>query len=833
MKVSEFLAHFPDYESEHDGWVVPCPAHDDTHYSLKVSVTEDDKMLVVCRAGCPQKDIIKALPVSTTDLFRVENDTDLSTVSAGSVPEVSGGQVAQLKMYLDGAASAWLTADEDAHASVVNYCAERFGLTEDDIADLGLGLDVGSIPFTYLSTTWRNVPRLVVPFRDFGGTARGAQGRSLNPFDDGGAKWCSLSSPDGAVWSKLAVFDRQSGLDTWIITEGPGDALTAYAAGYNAVAVRGAALNSNRRLLEQLAEGLQGKRVLVCGDDDPAGERFARALSVSLSERGYDVSVLAVPFDANDLSEAFQSDPEGFAAALDSADRSAVPPDNAAPVQTVTDPSMPDGYAMTDLGNAHRLVDSFAGNLRYTEAHGFHVYSGGVWTPDTHDSVVTASQTIVTDLVTNGKDAEETGRARGDASLEEAGKKMIGWGRASQSVRAIKAMVELASTVRGVRLDVEDFDSHRHLLAFNNGVVDLRDGSLHPHDRELYLTRMVGVAYDPAATCPRWEQFLTEVFPSEPDMPAFVRRLVGYGITGETDEQAFAVLWGTGANGKSVFTETLGHVFDSVTSTTPFSTFEQKHGGGGIPNDLAALNGARLVLASEGEQGKPMAEAVIKRMTGQDKIAARFMRREFFEFTPTFLILLATNFKPNFRGQDEGLWRRVKLIPFRRFFAPNERDHKLTFKLRDEAEGIAAWAVRGAVEWYRSGLGEPEVVIKATESYRSNSDALDGFIPGVFEHGSPDDRIDAQVIYARYVDWCDEMELATKERWSRKAVYAALEERGFERIRSHGKRYIVGIRWASGNSEPERPDPPDLAYTGSTNNHTPLATRLQNLGGSE
>jgi putative DNA primase/helicase len=203
-----------------------------------------------------------------------------------------------------------------------------------------------------------------------------------------------------------------------------------------------------------------------------------------------------------------------------------------------------------------------------------------------------------------------------------------------------------------------------------------------------------------------------------------------------------------------------------------------------------------MVFASEGEADRPMAEALLKRLTGSDPVTARFMRKEFFTFRPTFMLWLATNNKPVFRGQDEGLWRRVKMVEFRRYFAPDERDHRLGQRLLEEAPGIVAWAVRGAVEWFSNGLGEPAPVVAATSEYRQTSDPLAGFLPGVVVADPDAKRMKGKDLYDFYTAWTQDEGLKPSEVWTRRTFFARIEERGFVRRKTEHGVAFDGLRRA-------------------------------------
>jgi len=810
MDISAILEHFDNVSEEQDGYLAKCPAHPDTRPSLRLWVGDDRKVRLACRAMCKNDDVVKAAGLRWPDMFDVTGDA--VTVPKERPELVSITSVVQLRMWLDS-----LPVGDGS------YAEDRFGITTHDAERLGLRF-AEAMPFRsaeeydaavaggflpgFVPRSFVRFPRMVVPLVGFDGVTRGAQGRDLSGRCPG--RWISLSNPEGQRWAPYGVFRGEAGYGVTLVTEGPGDGLTAAAVGYDAVAIRGAALAGSPELIDELAAGLRGTQVIVAGDNDTAGSTFSIRLAEGLAAHGIAVYVLAIPHEGDDLTDWRERDPEGFAGALhravkaatlavardaaEAADRKAEVV-NRTGARAVTDSDGADAATQLrameeqfggddgnpDAVNAYAFAAWANGGVKYAKGLGFMVWNGSVWECDF-------------DLLRS--EIHRMGAALALAGEAKKAKPFLTTSR-------IDALVTELRSVPGVKVLTESFDASHHLLNFRNGTVDLRTGRLRPHDKADLLTVLLPMDYDPEAQCPRWEKFLTEIFMGSVDMARYMQRLTGYGITGNTSEQCFAVLHGSGANGKSVLTETLTSVFGGITKTTPFATFEDS-GSGGIPNDIAALRGARLVMASEGESGKPMSEAVLKRVTGKDKVTARFLRQEFFTFAPTFLIMLATNHKPKFRGQDEGLWRRVKLIPFERYFAPEERDYDLDRKLLAESAGIVAWAVRGAVEWYKGGLQDPSAISNATRAFRETSNTLDGFFPGVVV-ADPAATTNGAEVYHAYRDWCEAEGLQPKEVWSRTALYSALEERKISKKRTSKGMALVGIRLAQTVVKPTGP----------------------------
>src|SRR6266404_6097244 len=289
------------------------------------------------------------------------------------------------------------------------------------------------------------------------------------------------------------------------------------------------------------------------------------------------------------------------------------------------------------------------------------------------------------------------------------------------SAKTVAAVERLAKSDRKLAATMDQWDCDPMILNTPDGVVDLVTGKIREHRADDYLTRMTAVG--PGGKCPTWLQFLKRVTADDSELQSFLQRVAGYALSGLTREHALFFLFGLGANGKSVFLNTLLGILDEYHRTAAIETFTasnvDRH-----PTDLAGLRGARLVTAIETEEGRRWAESRIKSLTGGDKIAARFMRQDYFEFTPQFKLVIAGNHKPGLRSVDEAIRRRFNLIPFTVHIPPAERDETLTERLKQEWPGILSWMIDGCLEWQERGLCPPAVVTTATAEYLESEDAM-------------------------------------------------------------------------------------------------------------
>lgn len=443
-------------------------------------------------------------------------------------------------------------------------------------------------------------------------------------------------------------------------------------------------------------------------------------------------------------------------------------------------------FADTDMANARRLAQRFGNDIRYTENAGFLVYDGVQWMPDEKDVRVQglakkAAEGIFDELRLTGADQQS---------------ELFKHARRSQSAKSIVAMVSLVRSEPGILASITDFDSDPYLFNVSNGTIDLRTGGLRPHSRADLITRSVRVAYDPAGSCPRWLAFLKKISGDSPDLPSYLQRVVGYLLTGSTAEQVLHFLYGLGANGKSVFCEIVADLLgEYAIIVSPELVMAKRHQG--IPNDVARLRGARAALMNETSQGARFDEAKLKDLTGGDTLTGRFLHREFFDFVPTHKIMIRGNYRPSITGTDDGIWRRLRLVPFTVSIPAEEQDRHLLAKLREELPGILAWAVQGCIEWQRSGLRPPECVQEAVRDYRSESDTLGRFIEEECEIGRLCE-VKSSVLQSRYTRFCEE---AGERALPSKELPHEMRRRGFERKKTKVANLYLGLRMA----DSERP----------------------------
>jgi putative DNA primase/helicase len=460
----------------------------------------------------------------------------------------------------------------------------------------------------------------------------------------------------------------------------------------------------------------------------------------------------------------------------------------------------PTSYRPTDVGNAARLVDRFGGDVRWcgsAQGDGFLVWDGVRWAPDTMRRVDHMTREVARDVVDYALDMETRMRAAAQATggkptpsqqaalnaLREEVKTWRKWAKDSEMVAHLRASLTTARV--DVAIAQEALDADQWSLNTRTGVVDLRTGTARPHAREDLHTKVTGAGVGESA-CPVWLAFLTRIMGGDADMVAFIQRVVGYCLTGSTREQCLFILYGNGSNGKSTFLDTVRAVFGDYAQHSRAETFMKDRKSGGIPNDVAALRGARLVTSSEPEQGAQLDESLIKEMTGDAAISARFMRQEFFTFMPTFKVLLATNHRPVIRGTDHGIWRRIRLVPFTETIRDEEKDRDLGKKLEAEADAILAWGIEGARLWSEHGLQEPAAVREATEDYRADMDVLADFVSEKCAlHGVSTNT----ELYKAFMEW--QQANGEKPR-SQKWLTRALIDRGYKQdpSRKYGRRWI-------------------------------------------
>lgn len=535
-----------------------------------------------------------------------------------------------------------------------------------------------------------------------------------------------------AVWEGRTLF----------VAEGEKDTHTLERLGLTATTNSGGA----KKWHDRYAQDLRGASVVILPDSDFCGREHAESIARSLQGIAASVKIVELPGlpqkgDVSDWVKAGHTKEE-LLRLVD------ITPEWTP--GTTPEADKPKAFPLTDLGNAERLIATHGQDLRYdVDAGRWLVWNSKLWRPDSTGHVQRLARQVVRSMYDMLKDAE-TEQER-DALYSHIKK--------SESAPRLAAMVDLARHCEGVPVQSQDLDADSWLLNCQNGTIDLRKGMLRAHSRKDLLTKLAPVEHDASAGCPRWKQFLEEVFQEDAEVISFVKRLAGYALTGDTREECVFILVGKGQNGKTKLVESLRAVLGDYAQDMPITTFVERREGN--TSDLAGLVGARMVTASEAEDTQSFNEPLIKRLSGGDPITCRPLYQKFFSYVPTFKVVFCTNETPRIKSQNTAMKRRVKLVPFRQRFYDREdgkqpvKDDRLLPKLLAERSGILNWLLEGCLEWQHSGLSAPPVVRQEVDKLFESQDPLAEFLESECEI-RPGAIAEVGVLWRAYLTWCED-----------------------------------------------------------------------------
>lgn len=431
--------------------------------------------------------------------------------------------------------------------------------------------------------------------------------------------------------------------------------------------------------------------------------------------------------------------------------------------------------SLNEMGNADRFISKFSNMIRYCDqTKSWYTYQDGRWVKN-RSNLFSMYKQIVDDIRELANTDELT--------LKEK-EKIIALVSRFSSIGKFNGMLKAAQNDNCIRINQDELDADPLLLNCQNGTLNLATHELQPHDSEYLLTKIINAPYDPEAKCPEFDNFIRKIMNHDKEKIEFLQRSFGYALTGKTTEQCLFIFYGSGSNGKSTLIEIFRELTGDYSAHTPSNTllsskFRQNS------NDVARLKGARFVSAVEVGIGEKIDESLLKQLTGGDQITARFLFHEFFEYRSEFKIFLAANHLPEIRGVDDGVWRRIRLIPFDVTIPVAEIDKELSKKLKQELPGFLNWVVEGCYAWQERGLNPPNCIISAIEEYRKDMDQISGFIED--ECIKQDTlRVPISNLYIRYQNWAD---LNCKEPVGKNIFGKLMKQKGYKQSKSGSQRY--------------------------------------------
>lgn len=699
------------------GWVnARCPAHDDRRESFGYAVNSEGAIGLKCQAGCTSQDIVEALGIRMRDLFPDKEEKEAPREVA-------------VYVYTDKAGK--------PDVEVVRFEPKTFKQRLPGAKTFGLGGHVCVYPYHVVAlanaAAFDGEAWVMEGEKDVEAAERLGLAATCNL--GGAGAWHDDYAKHFAGLSLVYVVADKDPLWKWTYNKAKGTgSWKAFAVGQkHAVTVaRSLAKVASVRVVEM--PDVEGRDVKDVADAVAAGYTKDK-LQAWAAGHSFDVEEYA-----ENLVERIEA---AKPARLDS--RKEDPKDEhkkerdaktASVKMSVEDLDQID----TDLAAAHRFQAMFGSEVRYCGARNtWFVWDGRRWAIDV-DNVAE-------------KLAGKSARAYTVRCLDRTEKEITAAKRMEARNRIVGALAQ-ARSLDGIATPASVFDACDDLLTVRNGTVNLRTGDLLPHDREHYITHLVDVDYDPEAKAPRFMQFLDEIHPGQPEVTEFLRRWIGYCLTGETREHKFLVAVGEGRNGKSVLFEAISRILGTTLAGPAPRGLLMMRKFEGHPVDLASLRGQRLVTVSEVDGGESFGAARVKWLTGGDTIKARGMRENFTDFRSTHKFCIYLNDLPEVNDSSTAFWERVRVVTFGQQFVGEKCDPDLSRKLMAEDAGILAWAVSGAIDWYDGGLTSPEEVDLASMAYRNEADDVRRWIEDSLLDTVSDREQLAKAHFDSYETWC-------------------------------------------------------------------------------
>jgi len=708
MTYDDFLSHLQGVKQSGSGATAKCPAHDDDNPSLSISMGDDGKIILHCHAGCTNENIVETLGLKLSDLF---------------LPKPAKAKITRVKIDT--------IYDYEEPDGTLRYQVIRY----DPKGDFPQRRPTGDSHWIWGLTA--------------GKYYQGNNGDwyKAKPDYDGETKHFPTCEP--LLYQLPEVIERSNKGEAIVIVEGEKDVLTLKSLGILATCNSGGA----GKFPKQGVQWLQGARIAIIPDSDIPGRKHADQVAFLLHGTASEIRIANLPIELNDHPVKDVSDfiaaggtREQLSEILKAAPIWKPPEESDTPKEK---PTSDDPIHLTDTGDARRILTKYGDILRYNHSPSrtWYCWDGKVWGLDKKNKIYNFA----------GKIARELIHEAADCDSRESRELLFKHARRIEGLSGQKDIIGMLQTFQEIQIDRRDLDSNDHLLNVRNGTIDLKTGELLAHNKDDFITRILDINFLPGTQSRDWNQFLETVLP-DPDVRHYIHKAAGYSLTGNVSEEKMFFAYGPSATGKSTFLGAIHSVLGDYAITTDFTSFlSAKMKESGPRADIAGLAGYRFVSSVEVEDGQHMAEGLLCLLTGGDRIRARHLYQDSFEFRPTFKIWLAANNRPDISSGESALWRRLKLIPFDVVIPEEKRDPAVKQILCNSAisgAAVLAWLVEGCILWQAERLQpEPPNVRALTQEYKSESDPLRDFLENCCETNESF-VIGKQELYDLYQEWC-------------------------------------------------------------------------------